>query len=246
MIPELSVVMPAFNEEAVLPLSLAEAVRALGEVCETWELLVVDDGSTDRTPRILSDIAASEPHLRVITQPRNLGYSAALIRGFSACRYETLFYTDADAQFDLREIALAYPLLAEAEMVAGWRRARQDPWPRLFASSVYNLLQRFVLGARARDVDCAFKLFRRSFFEQVELSSHGFLIDAEMYARADRAGLRVLQLPVTHRERAAGKSTVRPQTVLKTLVQLEQLRRALKASDRRASKRTVPSAESPL
>jgi glycosyltransferase involved in cell wall biosynthesis len=235
MIPELSVVMPAYNEEAILPSSLAEAFQSLDAIAKTWELIVVDDGSTDQTATILRELCVNEPRLRVLTQPTNLGYSAALIRGFAACQYEALFYTDADAQFDLHEIALAYPLLSNAEMVAGWRRRRRDPWIRRFASAVFNRLQQVVLGARAKDVDCAFKLFRRSFFQRVQLSSQGFLIDAEIYARAAQVGLRVVQLPVTHRARTAGRSSVRPITVFRTLVELGRLRSSIRSTRARAT-----------
>lgn len=227
-IPELSVVLPAFNEEAALPISLAAASAALEELADRWEIVVVDDGSTDATPAILSEAARRDPRIRTLRQPVNRGYSAALIRGFLDCRYEAVFYTDADGQFDLRELASAYPLLAGADMVAGWRQDRCDPWGRRFASGVYNLLQGTVLGVRARDVDCAFKLFRRSFFERVTLSSEGFLIDSELYARAARQGLRVAQLPVTHHPRIAGRSTVRLATVWRSLVQLARLAHTLR------------------
>ena len=113
-------------------------------------------------------------------------------------------------------------------MVAGWRRDRQDSRLRCFASHGFNFLQSAVLGVRARDVDCAFKLFRRSFFEQVRLSSEGFLIDAELYARASRKGLHVKQLPVTHRARPGGRSTVRPATIGRTLLHLWRLSRDLR------------------
>ncbi len=227
--------MPAFNEEAVLPQSLAEATAALERLCDDWELVVVDDGSTDATPQLLAAAARREPRLRILTQETNRGYAAALIRGFQACRCAAIFYTDADAQFDLGDLARAYPLLATADMVAGWRQDRQDPWPRRLLSAGYNWLQRRLLGTRARDVDCAFKLFRRSFFERVELTSSGFLIDAELYARARLAGLRVVQLPVRHRQRAAGRSTIRPGTLWRSLAQLWSLARALRGERRRAA-----------
>jgi dolichol-phosphate mannosyltransferase len=234
-IPELSVVMPAFNEEAVLPQSLAEATTALDLLCDDWELVVVDDGSTDSTPTVLAAAAGRQPRLRVLTQDTNEGYAAALIRGFGACRYDAIFYTDADAQFDLGELALAYPLLAHADMVAGWRQDRQDPWLRKSLSAGFNWLQRRLLGTRARDVDCAFKLFRRSFFERVGLTSSGFLIDAELYARAHLAGLRVVQLPVRHRRRAAGRSSVRPSSLWRSFSQLWSLARALRRERRGAA-----------
>ena len=116
--------MPAFNEEEVLPHSLAEAMAVLDDLCDDWELVIVDDGSTDATPRVLAAAALEQPRLRVLSHQTNQGYAAALIRGFSSCRCEAIFYTDADAQFDLGELARAYPLLAHADMVAGWRRNR--------------------------------------------------------------------------------------------------------------------------
>jgi len=219
--------MPAYNEEAILPTSLAEATAALDELCANWEMIVVDDGSTDSTPRLLAEWAARDPRLRVLTQTPNQGYSKALIRGFLAAQRAAVFYTDADAQFDLREIARLAPLLAHHDMVAGFRLHRQDPPVRLLTSAVYNVLQGLLLGVRARDVNCAFKLFRRSFFERVELSSDGFLIDAELYARARRAGLTWAQVGVTHRPRQGGRTTVRVRTISETLSELWRLRRTL-------------------
>lgn len=234
-IPELSVVMPAFNEEAVLPHSLAAAAGALEALCRQWEIVVVDDGSTDSTPAVLAALARREPRIRVVTQDRNRGYGAALARGFADCRYGAVFYTDADAQFDLHELALAWPLLADADLVAGYRKDRQDTWLRKLASGVFNRLQGAVLGVRTRDVDCAFKLFRRSFFERVRLTSPRFVVDAEIYARCHRAGLRAVQLPVTHYARPAGRSTVRPAAVVQALADLLELVRALRREERAAA-----------
>ncbi len=228
-IPELSAVMPAYNEEAILPLALEEAVEALGSLCGRWELIVVDDGSTDRTPEILREWSERDPRVRPVTQRPNQGYTKALARGFSEARYDAIFYTDADAQFDLHEIEKLYPLLAEADMVAGYRVGRKDPWIRLLTSAVYNRLQGLVLGVRARDVNCAFKLFRRSFFDAVRIESDGFLIDAELYARAKRAGLTWKQVGVTHRPRERGSTTVRASTVTETLRELWRLRKRLEA-----------------
>jgi len=228
MIPELSLMMPAYNEEEILPVALDEAVTALNAQVSTWEIVIVDDGSTDRTPEILAEWVAREPRIRVVTNNPNRGYSQALIRGFHACDLDVIFYTDADAQFDLMEIGRLYPLIADADMVAGYRVGRQDPWFRLVTSGVYNAIQGLVLGVRARDVNCAFKFFRRDFFERVNLSSDGFLIDAELYARADRAGLRWAQGPVTHRPRTEGETTVKVGTIQETLRQLFRLKKALK------------------
>lgn len=220
--------MPAYNEQEVLPVALEEAVTALGDLCDTWELLIVDDGSTDRTPEILAEWAAKVPEVRIVTQEENSGYSQALIRGFSECRYEAVFYTDSDAQFDLHDIGDLYPKLAEADMVTGYRVGRQDRWVRFVTSGVFNRLQGWLLGLRVRDVNCAFKLFRSSYFDKVQLSSDGFLIDAELYARAKAAGLSWIQVGVQHRPRELGRTTVKSSTVAETLRELWALREQLK------------------
>lgn len=227
LIPELSALMPAYNEEAVLDSSISEAVVALDDLCQTWELVIVDDGSTDATPEILRDWSDRDPRVQTVTQPENAGYSRALIDGFATCRYEAIFYTDADAQFDLGHIADLYPHLAEAEMVSGYRVGRQDRPVRHLTSAVYNWLQARMLGLRVKDVNCAFKLFRRSFFNHVELSSDGFLIDAELYARAQSAGLSWRQVGVPHRPRLSGTTTVSVSTVFETLRELRALKKSL-------------------
>jgi dolichol-phosphate mannosyltransferase len=225
-IASISVVMPAYNEQDALPVSLREAVEALEEMATDWEIIIVDDGSTDATPRILAEWSAREPRIRVLTQSPNQGYSKALIRGFKAAVKDAVFYTDADAQFDLREIVRLYPLLEQHDMVTGYRINRQDPPLRLLTSRVFNTLQGLVLGNRVRDVNCAFKLFRRSFFDRVHLSSDGFLIDAELYLRAKRAGLKKTQVGVMHRPRTLGNTTVRASTVAQTLRALWNLSRS--------------------
>jgi glycosyltransferase involved in cell wall biosynthesis len=211
-IPALSVVMPAYNEQAVLDRSIAEAVLVLERICADWELVVVDDGSKDDTPRL----------------EKNQGYSRALAHGLRAARFDAVFYTDADAQFDLAEIPRLYERLGgEHEMVVGYREHRQDPRLRLFTSWVFNRLQGLVLGVRPRDVNCAFKLFSRHFLEEVRLESDGFLIDAELFARAKAKGLGWCEVGVTHRPREQGSSTVRASTVGQTLRELWRLKRNL-------------------
>jgi len=227
-VPELSAVIPAYNEEEVLPEVLQELTSAFDEFCDRWELVVVDDGSTDRTPEILAEWTARDDRVRVVTQTPNQGYTKALIRGFEATRYLVIFYTDADGQFDPHEIPRLYSHLGAVHMVAGYREHRQDPWFRLFTSAVYNRLQAWSLGLNVRDVNCAFKLFRKSFFEMVELSSDGFLIDAELYARARMAGLNWIQVGVTHRPRELGSTTVKLSTVFETLGELRRLKRSLR------------------
>lgn len=208
-IPELSVVMPAYNEEAALPDVLDEATAALDAVSEQWELIVVDDGSTDSTPEILRDRAAADGRIRVLTQHGNLGYGLALRRGFDAARHLVVAYTDADGQLDLRDLASLYPFLRDFDMVVGFRLDRRDSGARRLASRIYNLLATTILGIHVRDINCALKMFRSSFLYMIDLTSSDFLIDAELFARAQQAGLRWAEVGVTHRAREGGSSTVR-------------------------------------
>ena len=188
--------------------------------------LVLCAGAPD-TPQILAEWLAREPRIRVLTQVPNQGYSKALIRGFYSAQKDVVFYTDADAQFDLREIVRLHPHLKDHDMVCGYRVGRKDPPIRFVTSFTFNMLQSLILGTSARDVNCAFKLFRKSFFEKVKLDSDGFLIDAEIYLRAKKAGLTFTQLGVTHRPRTMGSTTVKLKTVTDTLRQLWQLRRSV-------------------
>ena len=208
-IPELSVVMPARDEEEALPQTLAEAVEILESLCELWELLVVDDGSTDGTAVILEEWSEREPRVRVLTQHGHLGYSAALRRGFDAARYLVVLATDADGQYDLREAEGFFGWLKGVDMVAGYRLQRHESWVRRFESRIYNALLGPALGVQVQDVNCSFKMFRSSFLQMMDLSSEGFLIDAELFARARPAGLRWIEIGVDQRPRAGGASKVR-------------------------------------
>ena len=227
LIPELSVVMPDLDEEEALPIVIPEAVQALDEICDQWEIIVVDDGSTDSTPEILQRFSERDPRIRVLTQYGHQGYGLAIRRGFDAVRYMVVCLTDSDGQFDLRDIAKLYPFLQEADMVGGIREDREDNWVRHRISATYNWLQARILGLDVRDVNCALKLFRRSFLYMIDLTSEGFLIDAEIYARADRAGLRWAQVGVKHLPRVYGESKVHVGLAFGTLARLWNLRRNL-------------------
>ena len=226
-IPELSVVMPAWDEEEALPSTLGEAVDVLEGMCTRWELVVVDDGSTDATAEILRSWAEREPRIRVLTQHEHMGYSRALRRGFDAARYLVVLATDADGQYDLREAEAFFGLLKGADMVAGYRLERHESWRRRVGSRVYNRLLGPMLGVRVRDVNCSFKLFRSSCLQIMDLESEGFLIDAEIFARAQCLELRWTEIGVSHRPRAGGVSKVRPQAAWTVLGDLRRLRKTL-------------------
>ena len=159
--PGLSLVIPAFNEAAVIARAVAEAEAALARHFDRFEIIVVDDGSADDTAAEVFRILPDAPHTRVVWHEANRGYGAALRTGFEAARYNLIAFTDADCQFDLTDLARLVPLAAEVPVVVGYRAARKDPRRRRFLSWGYNVLARAWLGTRVRDCDCALKVFRR-------------------------------------------------------------------------------------
>lgn len=206
--PGLSLVIPAYNEAAVIARAVAEAEDALVAHFSQFEVLVVDDGSTDGTACEVGRIRAKAPHTQFIRHDVNRGYGAALRTGFEAANFELVAFTDADCQFDLAELPRLVRLTEEVPVVVGYRAERQDPWKRRFLSWGYNVMARALLGTRVRDVDCALKVFRRDVLGQLLPKSRGFFVNTEMMTRARQRNLEVAEVPVTHRPRAGGASKV--------------------------------------
>ncbi|MFO0800307.1 MAG: glycosyltransferase family 2 protein [Gemmataceae bacterium] len=202
----ISLVLPAFNEAAVIGRAISEAEAALAGRFSAFEIVVVDDGSTDGTADEVQSLSA--PHTRLLRHATNRGYGAALRTGFEAARFPLVAFTDADCQFDLTELADLAALTADHDIAAGYRADRKDPWRRRFLSRGYNLLTRTLLGTRVRDVDCALKVFRRAALAHLLPESRGFFVNTEMLTRARRLGFTVTERPVTHRPRAGGDSKV--------------------------------------
>lgn len=204
----LSLVLPAHNEAPVIGQAVSEASAALATLGITWELLIVDDGSTDETARLAREAAEGRDEIRVISLGRNEGYAGAIRRGFQEARYELVAFTDADCQFELRDLGSLLELARDHDLACGYRADRQDPWLRKVYSAGFNVLARSLLGTRVRDCDCALKIFRRDWINSVDLQCRGFFFNAEVLSEASRAGLTVGEAPVTHRPRAAGESKV--------------------------------------
>lgn len=217
---QLSLVMPALNEEAGIQAALAEAHEALAGLDYEFEILVVDDGSTDRTARMVQEVALLQPAVRLIRHERNRGYGAALRTGFDAARFPLVAFTDADGQFFLDEFDLLVPRTRRYPIVVGRRVDRQDPWKRRFFSWGYNKLTRFLLGTGVADCDCALKVFRREVLPFVRPRTDGFFVNAEMLCRANRLGIAVAEVGVRHRPRRHGDSKVSLRDIPRTLVKL--------------------------
>ena len=213
----ISVVMPALDEVECVDDCLERAVAALQEMFDRFELILVDDGSTDGTAERVEALQDRLPQLCLIRHPKNLGYGRALRTGFEAARHDLVFFTDADGQFDLAQLAGAVPLLASADVVLGYRRVPRYKFTRRMLSRTYNVLVRWLFGVKVRDVDCSFKLFRRHVVDAMQLTTDDFFIDTEIVAQVGVMDVRTVEYPVDHFPRHAGSTTVRASHIPRTL-----------------------------
>src|SRR5258708_18187355 len=216
----LSLVIPAFNEEAGIAQAVVEADDTLSQIAADYEILIVEDGSRDRTFEVASEVARDRPNVRVLRHEANRGYGAALRTGFEAARCDRVAFTDADCQFDLNDLAKLVPLAERVPVVAGFRIDRKDPWRRRFLSRGYNLLARTFLGTRVRDCDCALKVFRKAELSHLLPESRNFFVNTEMLTRARQRDFAVVEVGVTHQPRLHGDSKVSMTDVPKTLATL--------------------------
>ncbi len=204
--PSISVVLPAYNEEE----NVGQAVRSVLEVMEPltpdYEVIVVDDGSRDRTSEVVAELAEGH-RVRLVRHEVNRGYGGALKSGFEAASRELIFFTSSDNQYDVSEIEKLLPYIESADLVIGYRADRQDPPVRRFFAWGWTTLVNLLFGYVSRDVDCAFKLFKREVFLQVPIRSEGAMIDTEFLVGAKRKGFDIVEVPVSHFPRLAGEQT---------------------------------------
>jgi len=222
----ISVFFPCYNEEGNVERVVGEAMDFLPEISDDFEVIIVNDGSVDRTGEIAERLAGEDPRVRACHHETNGGYGAALRTGFEAASKELVFYTDGDGQFDIAEITRLLPLIEEHDIVSGYRVNRQDSVIRRLNAFCWGCLVQKMLRFRCRDVDSAFKLYHRRIFDEFELKSTGALIDAEVLARATRAGFTIADVPVHHRPRIAGEQTgAKLRVILRAFKELAELRK---------------------
>jgi len=224
-VASLSVFFPAFNEQDIIAKTVENATRAVSSLVDDYEVIVVDDGSWDKTAAVIEDLARRDPHVRLVRHEVNRGYGAALRTGFASAQKDLVFFSDADGQFDLQELPGLLSMLKRAPIVLGYRIRRSDPMYRLFIAKVYNIVVRLVFGLRVRDIDCAFKLFRRDVLQGVELESDGAFISSELLIKLKRRDIPMVERGVHHYPRTTGISKgATPKVILRTIRDVIRLR----------------------
>jgi glycosyltransferase involved in cell wall biosynthesis len=220
--PSISAFFPCYNDERTIAGLVRDTEAQLRCATDDYEIIVVNDGSRDGSARVLADLAREIPRLRVVTHETNRGYGGALRSGFAAATKDLVFYTDGDGQYDVKEIPIMLALLVDdTDFVNGMKMARSDPAYRVFIGNLHKFVTRWAFWLPIDDVDCDYRLIRRSVLAQVELHSNSGSICVELVKRAQRAGAQFRQVSVRHYSRQFGSSQFfRPGRILKTYADL--------------------------
>lgn len=231
----LSCFFPAFNEQENITAALDEAMQTLPRFAQRFEIVVVNDGSSDDTATIVAAYGVEHPEVRLVSHETNLGYGHALRTGFEASKGDAVFFTDADRQFRLEEIDRLIGAFETHPVSVGFRIKRNDPWHRLVVAAVYHTVLRVLFKLKVHDVDCAFKLFRRDVLDVVvpELKSRSAFISPELMIRARNHGFGVAEAGVNHHPRTAGRPKgATPTVIARTISEIIRLRPELRARKR--------------
>ena len=227
----ITVAMPAYNEAENIADMVADVIEVMGTLTDDYEVIVVDDGSSDGTGQVVESLERRHPQVRLVSHEVNQGYGAAVFSGLINASKELVFFTDSDRQFDLREIEKLLAHIDEADLVVGFRTPRRDPFMRKLNGWGWSALVTLLFGYTARDIDCAFKLMRREVIERVKdsVESRGATFSAEFLVRAKRAGFRIREVAIHgHRPRVAGSPTgARPDVIIRAFRELIRFRIAL-------------------
>ncbi len=205
--PSLSIFFPAYNDGGTIASLVIRAIQAAGQLTSDFEVIVVDDGSTDDTAVIADELARQYPQVRVVHHPRNRGYGGALQTGFATATKDLVLYTDGDAQYDPGEMDVLWRAMTDdVDVVTGYKISRSDPTYRVVIGKLYHHTVRRLFNLQVRDVDCDFRLMRRAIFERVTLGKTSGVICLEMMRKIQTAGFRIAEVPVHHYHRTHGRS----------------------------------------
>jgi len=222
---KLSCFFPMYNEAANIKAVVASAVSVLAKSSQEFEVIIVNDGSSDRTQVIAEELAKNDPRIKVVNHAANQGYGAALRSGFAACQHEIIFQCDGDNQYQLAELKLLLPYLNDYDFVIGYRLKRADPFYRVLEALWYRFLLLVLFRLNLRDTNCAFKLFKKSILEQLKLESNGAIINGEVFVKARKFGFtNIKQVGVHHYPRPKGAQTgAKPRVLLEALASILRL-----------------------
>lgn len=225
----LTVIFPIYNEEKNLQATLTNAMNALCQLKLDWQMILINDGSEDCSSSLIESYAINSPNIQIDHHSKNRGYGAALRSGFELATKELVFFTDSDGQFDLHDLTKMLPYATDYDMVIGYRAMRNDPWYRKLNSLIGNFLGRILFGIHVRDINCAFKIFRRDFLDRIQTESDGALVNTEILAKARKLSCTMMEVPVNHYPRLHGTPTgANPKVIVKTFLEFFRLWRKLR------------------
>jgi len=203
----LSVFFPAYNDSGTIASMVIRTVKTASTLTPDFEIIVVDDGSADGTAAIADELARTYAQVRAVHHPTNRDYGAALQTGFRSATKDLIFYTDGDAQYDPTELAALWEkMTADADLVNGYKISRADPLHRIVIGRIYHHIVSILFGLKLRDVDCDFRLMRRTIFDRINLEKTSGIICVEMMKKIQDGGFRIVEVPVHHYHRAFGTS----------------------------------------
>ncbi|MCC6711434.1 MAG: glycosyltransferase family 2 protein [Candidatus Pacebacteria bacterium] len=203
----LSVFFPCFNEEKNIPFFVDEAINFLPKVADKFEIIIIDDGSSDKTKDVAEDLVKNFPMVKLVSHQENRGYGAALRTGFEVAKYDWIFFTDGDLQFRLNQLANFIPYTQTHHVIIGYRKKRAEGKLRAFNASLFKLYIDLLFRVGVRDIDCAFKLFHRKTLQSLHLESTGAFTSSEILYKLKKRGEQFIQLPVNHSKRKFGSPT---------------------------------------
>lgn len=225
----LTILFPCYNEEENLKGVVRKSIDFLEVNFSDFEIIIINDGSVDRTGTIADSLASQDSRIKVVHHSNNMGYGAALKSGFRNATKEMVFYTDGDGQFDIRELNKLMKLICKNEIVTGYRIKRRDPIGRKLNGYLWGVLVNFIFGLHLRDINCAFKLYHRHIFDDMNLKSNGAFINAEIYALAKKKGYSIAEVEVHHYPRLAGEqSGADLKVIIRAFKELWQLKKELR------------------
>jgi glycosyltransferase involved in cell wall biosynthesis len=206
-VKSISIFFPCYNEQENIERVVKATIDVVQSVGIDYEIIIVDDGSKDNTGKIADRLASENNHIKAVHHSPNKGYGAALQSGFKAATKDYVFYTDGDGQFDIKELPNLFKYTDTYDIVTGFRIKRQDNFVRKINAFCWTTMANILFGMKIKDMDCAFKLYKRKIFDEINLKSTGALINTEIFARAKNKGYKIYQLGVHHYPRTAGQQT---------------------------------------